>query len=190
MGSHHRVRRALVAASVAGLIAGCPSPPVEGGEGEGTHAGSERPEAPPGPLPDSPLDPIRDRVLASASSPGGAQVAALIVRADVAFAASDEGTGLEWHRIGLVLAPFGLRVFERAPRGVVRDEHGSAATDPSVAPIARALEVATPLTAGECATLPEGVCEHLSALEVVELPAERSAHRIAIASVGTLPLAE
>jgi hypothetical protein len=182
------VRRAIAGATLAVSLAACPSPPVGGTDGDGAHEGGERPVGSSSPLPDSPLDPIRDQVLEGADVPEGARVAALVVRADVGFAASDPSADLEWQRVGLVLAPFGLRLFERAPRGVTRDDHGAPASDPSVAPIASALAAATPLTADECATLPEGACEPLSSLEIADEVAARPVRRIAIATVGTLPL--
>ena len=188
MDAHQGVTRALAAFATAVAVGACPTPSPDDGTAGDDHGGGEEPvTGATSALPDSPLDPIRDHALADL--PEGTSVTALIVRADVAYAAAADADAehLEWHRVGLILAPFGLRLFEHTPRGITREDHGEPATDESVAPIANALVNATPLTADECTTLPASTCEPLSTLDVAsELPA-RPVRRIAIATIAPLP---
>lgn len=172
------------------LVAACPAPPVENGGGGGDGAGGEDGAGSPDRvLPSSALDPLAAPLIARARDRvSGGEVRAIVVRADVAIAADDS---LSWIRVGLVLGPFGLRWFERAPRGI-EDAAGyglEPGADARAGAIARAVESeAAWLSAEDCQVLSAAVCQGMLSEELVraEEAIAGDVRRVAIGSVGAL----
>lgn len=145
------------------MLAGCGGPPRDGrggggtdddattgGEGDAHQAGSvfER----------SLLGPAARRAVEHArpAMPPGAAPVAFLLRADVAVPGEEEA-GLTWYRLGLLLGPAGLRLFELSPRAIVEEEHGEDVGSVS-ADASELLAAVRAASAGEVPLLSEADC--------------------------------
>jgi hypothetical protein len=195
--------RALARLAILAALAcasGCPTPPGdEAGTGGATAGGEDggRGATDTARFPESALDPWAGALLAQARARAGeaagasdgsrARIAALVVRADVAFPHADGG--LRWVRASFVLGSFGLRLVELAPRGITDPEHGeppSSAAGEAVARAAAAAASIPALSETDCSALPAAACEPLLTLDRTAPPEATAPARVALAAIGAI----